>query len=400
MSRLTCGGAWQVADDIDNDSPDGFLIAEPFVTLPNREEYPDYYQIIKRPLSLEEIVDKLHGRAYKALDELRLDAELICNNAKRYNLKDSTIWTLAKRLHLLVKEAITAVMEEGDLPEGLKPATITHDPADPEVIREFDSLAGLESDAGSENSEQTALPPKGKKAAAAKGKGKANAAKDAANTRLSDDKDGAASKPKTKITIKPPKRALEAEVTKSEEDGKRSERKEPATAATVATASGKAAAPAAPEALAASEQLAPAPKRTSSKGKTATPVSLPAPLPPMASSPQPSLTPLPTTGQQVNTPFAAGGTRAYGSPDPTRGSHGNTSNSRNPTRGKYLKVALKTWVKSILDLQRPDGSSVAEYFKELPNRAENPDYYKHIASPISMAEIEVRTFFVSAAALC
>ncbi|KDN52576.1 Bromodomain-containing protein, partial [Tilletiaria anomala UBC 951] len=71
-----------------------------FMTLPSRELYPDYYQIIKRPIAFEEIVDKLHERSYKSLDELKHDCETICNNAKRYNLRDSTIWVLAKRLHV------------------------------------------------------------------------------------------------------------------------------------------------------------------------------------------------------------------------------------------------------------------------------------------------------------
>jgi Bromodomain len=68
--------------------------------LPPAELYPDYYQVIKRPLSFEQIVDKLHAEEYKTLDEVRQDCETVCNNAKRYNQRDSTIWVLAKRLHV------------------------------------------------------------------------------------------------------------------------------------------------------------------------------------------------------------------------------------------------------------------------------------------------------------
>lgn len=33
----------------------GQLVAEPFLQLPSRKEYPDYYQQIKQPISLQQI---------------------------------------------------------------------------------------------------------------------------------------------------------------------------------------------------------------------------------------------------------------------------------------------------------------------------------------------------------
>lgn len=70
------------------------------MTLPDRSEYPDYYEIIKRPLALTEIRNKLEERGYTKLDDMRQDCETMCNNAKRYNQSGSVIWTLAKRLHV------------------------------------------------------------------------------------------------------------------------------------------------------------------------------------------------------------------------------------------------------------------------------------------------------------
>ncbi len=74
------------------------------------------------------------------------------------------------------------------------------------------------------------------------------------------------------------------------------------------------------------------------------------------------------------------------------GGGGGSSSSHNNalTRGKYLKVALRAWLRSCNELKRPDGSSVVEFFRSLPSRSEYPDYYKVIQNPISIAEIEAK----------
>ena len=36
-------------------NPQGQLLAEPFLQLPSRREYPDYFQQIKQPISLQQI---------------------------------------------------------------------------------------------------------------------------------------------------------------------------------------------------------------------------------------------------------------------------------------------------------------------------------------------------------
>jgi chromatin structure-remodeling complex subunit RSC4 len=69
-----------------------------FMKQPHRKSYPDYYELIKHPIALEDIKKKLESRAYPDLDSVRADLELCFNNAKTYNRKDSEIYADAKEL--------------------------------------------------------------------------------------------------------------------------------------------------------------------------------------------------------------------------------------------------------------------------------------------------------------
>lgn len=41
------------------DSTDGRLLSEPFMKLPSRRELPDYYEIIKKPLTINKLLQKI-----------------------------------------------------------------------------------------------------------------------------------------------------------------------------------------------------------------------------------------------------------------------------------------------------------------------------------------------------
>lgn len=68
--------------------------------LPSKRQYPDYYALIKHPIALEDIKDKLEARAYTSLKDVQHDFETCFRNAKRYNMKDSQIFKDAKFLHV------------------------------------------------------------------------------------------------------------------------------------------------------------------------------------------------------------------------------------------------------------------------------------------------------------
>ncbi|KAF9454213.1 Bromodomain-containing protein [Macrolepiota fuliginosa MF-IS2] len=83
-------------------SKDGRLLAAVFLTKPPRKIYPDYYQIIQRPIALDDIKKRLDTNVYSSMQAVRADFELLFNNALEYNMKDSIIWKDAKDMLRLV----------------------------------------------------------------------------------------------------------------------------------------------------------------------------------------------------------------------------------------------------------------------------------------------------------
>ncbi|XP_051997457.1 protein polybromo-1-like isoform X3 [Xyrauchen texanus] len=83
-------------------SVQGKLLAEPFLQLPSRREYPDYYQQIKNPICLQQIRDKMKSGEYDGVDQIEADLTLMFENAKRYNMANSTIYKRAQRLQQIM----------------------------------------------------------------------------------------------------------------------------------------------------------------------------------------------------------------------------------------------------------------------------------------------------------
>ncbi|XP_062842241.1 protein polybromo-1 isoform X2 [Trichomycterus rosablanca] len=96
----------------------GQLIAEPFLQLPPRKDYPDYYQQISQPISLQQIREKLKNNEYESTEQMEADLNLMFENAKRYNVPNSNIYKRALKLqHILQlkkKELLRRDDEDGD----------------------------------------------------------------------------------------------------------------------------------------------------------------------------------------------------------------------------------------------------------------------------------------------
>ncbi|KAK2461446.1 hypothetical protein APHAL10511_005909 [Amanita phalloides] len=84
--------------------PRGRTLSIEFLKKPSKRIYPDYYQIIQKPIALEDIKKQLDYNAYHTLEAVRADFELCFMNAKTYNLKESEIWKDAKDLLKLVNK--------------------------------------------------------------------------------------------------------------------------------------------------------------------------------------------------------------------------------------------------------------------------------------------------------
>lgn len=79
------------------------VVAAEFQKLPSRKLYPDYYQLIKKPIALSLIHTNLDEGEYVTLDLLKQDLLQMCNNAKRYNQKGSILYSDAAQMARLVK---------------------------------------------------------------------------------------------------------------------------------------------------------------------------------------------------------------------------------------------------------------------------------------------------------
>uniref|UniRef100_A0A671PED5 Protein polybromo-1 n=1 Tax=Sinocyclocheilus anshuiensis TaxID=1608454 RepID=A0A671PED5_9TELE len=87
-------------------SVQGLLLAEPFLQLPARREYPDYYHQIKNPISLQQIRDKIKNGDYEGIEQIEADLTLMIENAKRYNMPNSTIYKRAQRLQQIMQVSL------------------------------------------------------------------------------------------------------------------------------------------------------------------------------------------------------------------------------------------------------------------------------------------------------
>ncbi|KAH7338725.1 Bromodomain-containing protein [Rhizoctonia solani] len=79
-------------------SPSGVALATGFKKLPNKRQYPDYYELIKQPIAFDDIRAKLDAHGYTSLGEVKADFDLCFRNAKKYNVQNSDIWNAARDL--------------------------------------------------------------------------------------------------------------------------------------------------------------------------------------------------------------------------------------------------------------------------------------------------------------
>uniref|UniRef100_A0A6Q2YS67 Protein polybromo-1 n=1 Tax=Esox lucius TaxID=8010 RepID=A0A6Q2YS67_ESOLU len=89
----------------------GQLISEPFLHLPSRKDYPDYYQQISQPICLHQIRIKMRNNEYESVEQLDADLSLMFENTKCYNAPHSSIY---KRVLKLQKELLSREVDSMD----------------------------------------------------------------------------------------------------------------------------------------------------------------------------------------------------------------------------------------------------------------------------------------------
>lgn len=80
----------------------GRPIASQFLTLPLRDELPDYYEFTRLPIAIDTIESKIQDGGYNSVTEIESDFKRMVQNAKDYNNTGSEIYDDAERIRKLV----------------------------------------------------------------------------------------------------------------------------------------------------------------------------------------------------------------------------------------------------------------------------------------------------------
>lgn len=98
----------QVLDEICEltDPEDGHNLSDIFIKLPSRKLYPDYYLIIKKPVSINQIKKHLEQEKYGQFSEFIDDLKQMCLNAKTYNEEGSFVYTDADVIEQLIEKKL------------------------------------------------------------------------------------------------------------------------------------------------------------------------------------------------------------------------------------------------------------------------------------------------------
>jgi len=86
--------------DDEDDEPDSRLIIGPFVKLPSKRDYGDYYVLIQNPICMRDIEKKMKKGEYRKLSDMRRDFQLLCNNCRTYNEDGSILYKDANTMEV------------------------------------------------------------------------------------------------------------------------------------------------------------------------------------------------------------------------------------------------------------------------------------------------------------
>lgn len=79
-------------------------IIDPFLELPPKNDYPDYYQLIKNPICMKQIENKINKKQYQNLKQFRTDISLLCSNCRQYNEDGSILYQDANMIEVSLHE--------------------------------------------------------------------------------------------------------------------------------------------------------------------------------------------------------------------------------------------------------------------------------------------------------
>lgn len=75
----------------------GRLLSEPFIKLPSKQDMPEYYEFIRKPIELQTIQYRINNDRYHTVEDLMSELVLMFNNACTFNEPDSQIYRVFTR---------------------------------------------------------------------------------------------------------------------------------------------------------------------------------------------------------------------------------------------------------------------------------------------------------------
>ncbi|CAL9735356.1 nuclear protein Sth1p/NPS1 [Monosporozyma servazzii] len=81
------------------DEADNHKRTDVFEVLPSRTDYPDYYKLIKKPVSIEKILLGANKRSFKSIEDVKTKFDTMFSNAKFYNEENSWVYNDATALN-------------------------------------------------------------------------------------------------------------------------------------------------------------------------------------------------------------------------------------------------------------------------------------------------------------
>lgn len=100
------------------DSLTGHSSAWPFLAPVRKEEVPDYFNYIKRPMDFQTIRDRVNSNEYSSKKQFEGDIMLVFSNAKEYNSKPTVFYKCADKMEVYAKgllENLKDAVKEGKL---------------------------------------------------------------------------------------------------------------------------------------------------------------------------------------------------------------------------------------------------------------------------------------------
>merc|ERR1712037_218163 len=96
---------------------DGRVLSEPFYKLPSRKELPDYYEIIKKPVDIAKMQQRIDDEKYEDMSGLQKDFMQLCANTQQYNEDGSLIFEDSIVLQSVFTNARERLEQEPDEPD-------------------------------------------------------------------------------------------------------------------------------------------------------------------------------------------------------------------------------------------------------------------------------------------